>query len=250
MDKWARYGAASGIAAVILFGIGFFIVPEPPNPDASAGEVASYFAEEDTAIQVGAAFVAASALLLLWFLATLTAVTRITEGGPRLSSTAFGAGVIAIALLLADVTAFAVGAFRPENMQASPELAQALLDFSVLALGVGSVVFAGLFLAMGLLSLRLQALPAWLGWTALLVAILTALRLGSIFTTEGVFGPDGVLGFWAGLIGFAAWTLAASITLVESLWRPDGGGITGRVRGAVTGAASGAAAGASGRRNT
>ena len=75
--------------------------------------------------------------------------------------------------------------------------------------------------------------------------MLVAFRLGSIFTTDGVFAADGVLGFWAGVVAFAAWTLAASITLVESLGRSDGGGLTGRVRGAVTGAAEGAI----GRRN-
>jgi hypothetical protein len=245
MDKWARYGAATGIAAIVLFAVGFFVTPELPEPDAPASEAATYFADEQDGIQIGAAFLAASAVALLWFLATLTAVLRRAEGGPRLSSTVFGAGVITIALFMADVTAFAVGAFRPENMQASPELAQALMDFSLLTLGVGSLVFAGFFLAIGVLSLRNKALPGWLGWTALVAAVLTAFRLGSIFTTDGVFAADGVLGFWAGVVAFAAWTLAASITLVESLGRPDGGGITGRVRGAVTGAAEGAI----GRRN-
>ena len=170
MDRWARYGAATGIAAIVLFAVGFFVTPELPEPDAQAGEVAKYFADEQDGIQVGAAFLAASAVALLWFLATLTAVLRRAEGGPRLSSTVFGAGVITIGLFLADITAFAVGAFRPENMQASPELAQALMDFSVLALGVGSLVFAGFFAAIAILSLRDKALPAWLGWTALVTA--------------------------------------------------------------------------------
>jgi len=241
MDKWARYGAATGIGAIVLFAVGFFVIPEPPDPDATAGEVAGYFVEEQDGIQVGAAFLAASGLALLWFLATLTAVMRRAESGPRLSSTVFGAGVIAIGSFLAGVTALAVGAYRPANMQASPELAQALLDFDRLAVGVGSLVLAGFFLAIGVLSLREKALPGWLGWTALVAALLVAFGIGSIFSTDGVFAADGVLGFWAGLVAFAAWILAASITLVEALGHPGTPGVFGRVRGAVEGATEGVA---------
>jgi hypothetical protein len=101
-----------------------------------------------------------------------------------------------------------------------------------------------------LISFRFQGLPAWLAWFAVIAALATALRIGSVFETDGVFASDGVLGFWAGLVAFAAWILAASVTLVEALGRTGGdGGIFGRVRGAVTGAATGAAAGAGVRRN-
>ncbi len=245
MDTWARVGAATGIAAVVLFAIGFFITPEPPDADASASEIASYFAEEENSIQVGVAFLAASALALIWFVGTLTSVLRRAEGAPRLSSIVFGTGVISITLLLTDVTALAVGALRPENMQAAPELAQALYDYNLLALSVGAFVLAGFYLAVGLLSLRFGALPAWLGWLALVAAVATAFGIGSAFATDGAFAFKGVLGWWAGLVAFAAWFLAASVTLVEALGRPPGSsGIFGRVRGVV----EGATAGATGRR--
>lgn len=235
MDSWARYGAASGVVAVVLFGVGFFLIPEPPDPDAPAAEVAAYFAEDHGSIQVGAAFIAAATLPLLWFVGTLTSVLRRAEGGPRLSSIAFGAGVITIGLLIADLTAWAVAALRPENMQAAPELAQALNDFSLLVIGLGAFVFAGFFLAVGLVTLRHQALPAWLGWLALVAALAVGLRIGSAVTTDGVFSYDGVLGFYAGLVAFAAWTLIASIHLLDQLGKdePSGGGPLGAVTGVV-----------------
>jgi Domain of unknown function (DUF4386) len=244
-DRWIRVGAATGVAAVVLFAVGFAIVPAVPDADAPASEMASYFADDPNAIQVGSAFLAASALALLWFLATLTSVLRAAEGGPRLASTAFGAGLLAIGVFLAGIAIFSVAALRPENMQASPELAQALYDFNAMGYAVSALVFGGFFVAVAVVTLRFGGLPAWLGWLALVAALATVLRLGSLFTTDGPFAFDGVLGFWAGLVAFAAWTLAASIVLVEALGRPGGLGITDRVRGAV----SGAAAGATGRRN-
>jgi len=244
-DRWIRVGAATGILAVVLFGVGFAVIPDLPDADAASAEIAAYWGDDSNAIQVGAAFLAASALALLWFLATLTSVLRAAEGGPRLASTAFGAGLLGIGVLLAGIGVFAVAALRPENMQANPELAQALYDFNAMGYGVSSLVFAGFFVATGLVTLRFGGLPSWLGWLALVAALATALRLGSLFTTDGPFAFDGVLGFWAPLIAFAAWTLAASVVLVEALGRPGGLGITDRVRGAV----SGAAAGATGRRD-
>jgi hypothetical protein len=48
---------------------------------------------------------------------------------------AFGCGLVFTALFLVDVTALAVSALRPENMAADPELAVALRDFELLAMG-------------------------------------------------------------------------------------------------------------------
>jgi hypothetical protein len=145
--------------------------------------------------------------------------------------------VVALSLFLVDVTVLSIGALRPENMLASPELATALFDISWLALGVGSMVFAGVFAAFAVLILRDNALwPDWLGWTAAAVAIAEALRLGSVFTTEGPFrAVDGVFGFWLPVVGFGVWMLIASIALATSVHRTnEPGGLFGPVSGAIS----------------
>jgi hypothetical protein len=122
-------------------------------------------------------------------------------------------------------------------MAASPELATALFDFSWLALGVGSLTFAGVFAAFAVIVLRDKALwPDWLGWTAAGVAIAEALRLGSVFTTEGPFrAVEGALGFWVPVGAFAIWTLIASISLATSVKRaPEPSGLFGPVSGAIS----------------
>lgn len=233
-DRWAPYGAASGVAAVLLFVVGFLIIPQPPDLDALPIERAAYFGDERTQIHVGSAFFLAAAPFFLWFLATISSLTRAgTPGARRAGTVAYGSGVVVIALFLADVTALSVGALRPDAMASVPELGGALLDFSFLALGAAALVTAAIFAAFAVLVLRDRALwPDWLGWLAILASICCALRLGTLFTTEGTFAADGALGFYVPVGALLAWTLLGSVALASSVRAtPEAGGLFGPVSG-------------------
>ena len=120
-DSWAPYGAGAGAVAVALFVVGSVIIGERPGFDAPAAEVAADFDEHRTRIQVGCAVLAALAPFLVWFLATIASLTRSDPpGARRAAAVAYGCGLIFVTLFLADVTALAVGALRPENMLAAP----------------------------------------------------------------------------------------------------------------------------------
>jgi len=55
-DRYAKYGAATGIVFVVLVVIGFLIVtPSPPDLDAPVDEWSSYFTDHQDAINTGAA---------------------------------------------------------------------------------------------------------------------------------------------------------------------------------------------------
>ena len=136
---------------------------------------------------------------------------------------AFGCGAIAFALFLADVSALAVGALRPDNMAADPELAQALLDFSFVAFGMASFLVAAMLVAFAVLALRDGVVwPRWLGWLALVAAPLTAARIGTVVTTEGPFAADGLLGLYVPVAALAGWVVVASAVLASR----DGGAAT------------------------
>jgi hypothetical protein len=127
---------------------------------------------------------------------------------------------VLIALFLVDVTALAVGALRPENMAAAPELAAALRDIEWLAMGMGSFVGAGVIAAFAVLVLRHGAIwPAWLGWLATVAAAAYSLRVGTLFTTDGAFAADGLLGLYVPVVAIAAWTVLASVVLTLRLSR-------------------------------
>jgi hypothetical protein len=220
-DTWAPYGAAAGAIAIGLFVAAALVIGERPALDASGAEVAASFDENRTRIQVACALNAAMAPFLVWFLATVASLTR--AGGPgtrRAGTVAYGCGLIFIALFLADVTALAAGALRPENMAAAPELAAALHDFEFLAMGMAAFAAAGVPAAYAVLVLRDKAIwPDWLGWLAAIAAPAYALRVGTLFTTEGAFAADGALGLYVPVVAIASWLFVASVVLALRLSR-------------------------------
>jgi hypothetical protein len=212
---WPRYGAAAGAIAIILYASAAIVIGDRPSFDASGVEVAAWFDEERTRIQVAVALNAATGPLLVWFLATVVSLTRTgTLRARRASAVANGCGRIFIAIFLVDVAALAAGALRPENMRANPELAAALVDFEWLAQGVAAPLGTGMLIAFGVLILRDRGVwPPWVGRLAVLAAAVYALRIGTLFTTEGAFAADGVLGLYAPVTALAGWLFVASVVL-------------------------------------
>lgn len=214
-NGWAPYGAAAGAIAVALYVVASLVIGTPPTFDASNAEVVAYLEEHRTRIQVGAAVHAAWAPLFVWFLATIFSLTR--EGSPgtrRTGVVALGCGVAFLTLFLADVTSLAVGALRPENMAAAPELAAALHDFSWLAMGMASFLVSGALASFAVLALRDKVIwPKWVGSLAVIASLAYALRVGTLFTTEGLFAADGALGLWVPVIAVATWIFVASLVL-------------------------------------
>jgi hypothetical protein len=206
---------------VILFLTGAIVIGDRPDFDAPGSEVAAHVADQRTRIQVGAAIDAAMAPFLVWFLATIASLAREAGAGAgRAGMVAYGCGLIFVALFLADVTALAVSALRPENLASEPELATALRDFEWLAMGIAAPVGAGVLAAFAVLVLRDKAIwPRWLGWLAGLAALAYGLRIGTLFTVSGPFAADGLLGLWTAVGAFAGWILIASFTLTLELRR-------------------------------
>ena len=216
-DRFPRRGAAAGAVAVVLYVAGALVIGTPPDFGAPASAAVAYFEENRTRIQLGSAVLAAATPFLVWWLATVASLA--SDFGPaarRAGAVAFGCGIAFVALFMADVAALAVGALRPGNMAAAPELAQALLDFSFLAMGTAAFLAAGVLAACAVLALRDAALwPRWIGWAAAVAAPAYALRVGTLFATDGPFAADGVLGLWVPVIAFAGWIFAASVMLAR-----------------------------------
>lgn len=200
---------------MVLYVVAAVIMGTPPEFDAPATEVVAYLEDERTRIQVGAAIHAAWAPLFVWFLATVASVAS-AAGRParRAATVAFGCGLVFLGLFLADVTALAVAALRPATLGATPELATALHDFSWLAMGMAAFLVSATLVAFAVLAIRDAAVwPRWVGVLALPAALGYALRVGTLFTTEGAFAADGVLGLWVPVAAVAAWITLASLVL-------------------------------------
>jgi hypothetical protein len=212
-----KAGAAAGLGAVALYAAGGLLVGTPADYGGPAGEAVAYLTGRATQIQLGAALFAASAPLLVWFLATVAALAR--EHGPAAAlagSVAYGCGLASLTLFMADSAALVVGTLRPANARASPELASALLDFSFVAIAMASFLTAAVFAACAVIALREGVLwPRWVGLLGLAAAVACTLRVGTLFTVDGPFTAGGLLGFWLPVAGFVGWVALGSLVLVR-----------------------------------
>ena len=215
-DRLARYGAATGIAFVILLVIGFggLVLPNVPDTSGSGQEWASYFTDHQDRIQCGVAVLTAGVFFLIWSLGSLRSALAIAEGGSgRLASIAYGAGLVSAAFLVIGGGAIAAAAFRPEELD--PNLTRALNDLGIMMGAPAAGAFTALFAATAIAGYRHKALPASVAGLSALAAVLQPLGVGTAFTDSGVFAASGVLGGFVPFVSFVIGYLAISISLVR-----------------------------------
>jgi hypothetical protein len=203
-QRWPAWAALTGVLFFVLVLLAFIIGGETPDLDDSPEKIVTYFHNHDTKQMFASVLLAWGVVALFFFLGVLRSVLHAAEGGvARLSAVAFGGGLV----LGVGMLAFAGFTFTLADAdKLTPAAAQALNAlnddfFFPLAAGLGT-----LMIATGICSIRTRVLPAWLGWTALLIGI-------AAITPAGFFG----------FLAFGVWTLVTSIFL----WR----------RGTATGAA-------------
>lgn len=202
---------SSGAVGVLLFVAGALVIPARTDVGAPGEEIAAWYADGSTRIQVHCALLAVAGAALAWFLATATALAREAAPAARGTTTAaLACGVVYLALFMTDVATLAVGALRPRE----PDVAAALQDLEWMAIGMASPFGAAMLAAFAILVLRHGALlPRWVGVFAAVAAPLYALRLGTLFSTDGVFAADGALGLWVPVAAIASWLFVASVVL-------------------------------------
>lgn len=214
-------GAAAGVVTVVLFLVGALLVGQRPSFAAGGSQFADHLDDHRTRIQLACACFAAAAPFLVWFLAVVAARAGAGPPGARhAAGVAYGCGIAFMAVFLVDVTTLAVAALRPDNMAQAPELAAALQDVELLAMGMAAPLVSGFLGAIAVLVLRYGVLwPAWVGWLAALASAAYALRLGTLFTTEGPFAADGVLGLYLPVGALLVWLLVGSGAFVRTVER-------------------------------
>ena len=219
-DRYARYGAATGIGFVLLVVIGFATQPSPPSSDAPPSEFLNYVVDHQNALHAEQLVFGVAGLLFLWFIGTLRASLVTAEGGPgRLAATGYGAGLVAVATLIVSFGLTAAAAFHPAAN--GPDTTRTLIDAGAMIAAVGAPAATAFLLANSLVILRTALLPSYLGWIGLITALLNLIGLGAVYTDSGAFAPDGVFGLVAPFLSFLLWILLTSMELTRRLGRAD-----------------------------
>jgi hypothetical protein len=193
----------------VLWVIAFLVLEGAANPPdgGSATEVLAYYEDDTGAILTGTYLFGLGVLFFLWFLGSLRSVLHRTEGGVgRLSAVAFGSGVATSVLLLGFAAPSIAAAITADENELSAESAQALWTLEDGFFVASWFTIAVLFAATAVVSLRAGALPRWLAWVSLVLAV------AIVVPWVG----------WAVLIfGFPLWVLVVSVLL----WRQSARGV-------------------------
>jgi hypothetical protein len=213
-DRYARYGAASGILAVVISAVGFGLFgSDIPNTDASAREWQSFFVDHQDRIQFSMLLLSVSTFFFIWFLGSIRSAIAAVEPANRIATIAVAGGVVAAVFFVIAIATTAAAALRPE--EAGPELTRALNDIALMVAAPAAAGFAALFAAVAIAGYRLSAIPAPIAGLSALAAVCQALVLGTMLTDSGTFAADGFLGLIVPTVTAIVALLALSITLVR-----------------------------------
>jgi hypothetical protein len=187
----------SGIAFLVVAIAGFAIGGEPPSAGSPVDEIVSHYTENEGQIFAGGILAGVGAALSIIFAATLSGAFRhgSAESNILPSAVLAGATVLAVGIAIDGTIRIALADKADEIEPTSVQALQALWDNDFLPIAVGTLAF---MIASGLAILKSGALPRWLGWVALALAVLT-------------FTPV----FFVGLIGTAIWIAIVSVLLTR-----------------------------------
>jgi hypothetical protein len=197
-DWWAPL---TGVLFIALLIIGFAVGGDPPDADSAPDEIVDWYVDNKDSVELSSFLAAIGGAVLIFFVGYLRKVLRAAEGeGGMLSIlTLIGAAIFVTGLAIDATVGFAIaeaaddvtpdGNVDPLSIQAL----EAFWDNDWLPFAVGIEV---LILSSGLSIVRHGALPKWLGWVAILLAIVALTPIG-----------------FAAFIGTAIWILVVSVML-------------------------------------
>jgi hypothetical protein len=169
----------SGIVTVAAIFASFAIVGDTPDTDAPINEVVSFYTKHDSDAQFSGALSALAALMFLIFSSTVAGVLRRAEGDPGgASALAYGGGILFATggAIFAGVS-FTIGDTVKDIDPASLQTLHVLSEDLFFPVAVGTVAF---LLGAGIGVVKTGVLPKWLGWAAIVVALVGITPIGFV----------------------------------------------------------------------
>lgn len=216
MRDWERWAAGTGVGYVVLAIVGFFFVPDLPEPSTGNEALLAYFADKTEELSFQVFFFGLAAVSFLWFIGTLAAALRRAEDDPagRLSLIAVVAGATANAIFIGGLVCWSALAASADTIL-DQGVARGLYDLGRLAFTLSGLPAAAFVLAVSLGALRTRFLPAGVGWAGLALALVLVLDVaGATIGDDDDFGPTGSYGVITFLL-FLAWIFVTSILLMQ-----------------------------------
>ena len=206
LDRWSRLAPLTGVAFAVLAAAAFASASGAPSATASGTRVIAFYEAHGSSAQTSDYLWMLAFAFFLLFAGSLRSYLRRTPSAKALSSVVLAG---AAALTVGGTVYFGFDyALATVPGHLDPAAAQAL---NVLALKLFLPVSAAVLvfgIASGLAILRGAELPAWLGWAAIAIGIVTA-------TPAGLLGLVALIP-WTAVVSILVWKRSASRFLSES----------------------------------
>lgn len=211
-----RVGGITAIFSVALLVASSFFLREGPSDEiATPEQITSFYTQNETTLAIGVSLSILSWAFFIWFLGGLSdAVSQAESSSGRLSTIAFGSGLLTAGLFLASSALSSMPLLVDLGKADSPLIWYSIAGTSEALGDVTTVTRGVMVLAVSWAAIRLAAFPKWLGWSGIIIAVLSL--VGSGFPISG--GPFGLIWF-LGFALFLVWVLAIGVVLVA---RPAG----------------------------
>ncbi|MGH2723289.1 MAG: hypothetical protein ACRDI0_03315 [Actinomycetota bacterium] len=221
---WERLAAGTGILFVVLAAVAYFLAPQPPAPNAPAGDIAGYYTGNRDGLLIQSVVFALGGAALLWFLGSLRSALRTAEGGTgRLSAVSFGAGLLVVALAYGAGALFTVAALYLAPQSGTEGVIGFTHTLGNVTFHMATFPAAVLLAAAAVVTLREGGLPSWLGWLGGLFGIAILVHGAAGLAVDTGFLAIGDVFGQISFFGFLAWILLASGVLVQRAGSPATG---------------------------
>ncbi|MFI7065642.1 DUF4386 family protein [Kribbella sp. NPDC050124] len=202
-----RWGGVAGLAFVVLALLGRFLPGNLPTVDESEGSITAFLNDARTSMLVGSLMWAAAAGLIIWFAAAFAEAIREREERSDVHLAILAGSVLVGGAIFVTAGLSAATAYSIEGRDA----ALTVLLFELTAVMTTMIGFAAALplAAAGIGVLRTRMMPNWLGWLALLAAVVSFAGAFGVFATDGVFVAGGTLMTTVPLLLSAVWIVCA-----------------------------------------
>lgn len=208
-----RWGGFAGLAFVVLALLGRFLPGNPPTVDESAGTITSFLNDTRTSMLVSALMWSAAAGLIIWFAAAFAEAIRERDERSDVHLAILAGSVLVGAAIFVNACLIAATAFRIGSRTADITI----MLYQLTAVMTTMIGFAAALplAAAGIGVLRTHVMPNWLGYLALLAAVVSFAGAFGVFATGGSFVAGGFLMTGIPLLLSAVWIACAGGYMVR-----------------------------------
>ena len=220
-----RWGGLAGLAFVVLALLGRFLPGNPPTVGDSDGTITGWLTDHRNSIMIGSLMWCAAAGLIIWFAAAFAEAMRERAERSDVHLALLAGSVLVGSAIFVNAALTGATAFGVDGRDAG----FSLMLFEVTAVMSTMIGFAAALplAAAGIGVLRTRLMPNWLGYLALLAAVVSFAGAFGVFVSDGTFVAGGTLMTTVPLLLSSIWLVCAGGYMVrEHLPEVTAGGET------------------------